>query len=156
MIWFPCRIQVRDPPEWFREDGQNILDQVSELEIRWHVEFRRAVVQVLQGMSDKIGRVVPNACTNNHGLHMDIELPDLVGPYGHPVALHLLEVHFARNTGEPLGLWLARRRLLRLEGYHGVVLTFADWDGGPTHTDVLNTILAECTYRKSRQHGSRS
>jgi hypothetical protein len=126
---------------------------VSSLEERLRVEFRRAVAQALQGMSDEIGRVVPNARTQVHGFHIDIAMPDLVGPRGSPVALQLLEGNFARNTGEPLGLWVTRQRLLKLDGYDGVVLTTADWVGGPSCTDVLKAVLSGCKPRGPCRHG---
>jgi hypothetical protein len=146
-----CRVSVRDHPQWFRDTGLYVLDRVSDLEERWRVAFRRAVIQALQGMSDEIGRIVPNARTQGHGLHIDIALPDLVGPCGSPVALQLLEVHFARNTGEPLGMWTVRQQLLKLDGYDGLVLTTADWNGGPNRADVLKAVLSDCTPRLARR-----
>lgn len=96
----------------------------------------------------QLGRVHVNTVAPGHCVHIDILLPD-VACGGKSVAISLLSAHdTATNTGQPLGHWLLRRRLIESCGVH--VLSVADdvWESSTAPDVMLRNLLQDCTFAK--------
>lgn len=93
----------------------------------------------------QLGTVHMNTVAPGSHVHVDILLPEVTCG-GKQVAITLLGVNdTARNTGQPLGHWLLRCRLI--ESYELHVLSIADeaWVSSTSPDVMLRQLLADCT-----------
>eukprot|EP00892_Ulva_mutabilis_P007908 jgi/Ulvmu1/548/UM001_0556.1 len=142
-------------PEFVVSGKREALAASINIERSWNRALLANIKAVLEERGHGPARF--GATVTDGVVHIDLLLEALA--WGNkPVALELLDAqHVACNTGQPLGRWLLRRRLLETFGFHVVTVAEDAWLAAPAPADLLATLLADCrrvphTQRVHRQY----
>jgi hypothetical protein len=136
-----CRWQAEVVPEFVQQRRHEVLQATMQVERSWNQGLLRNLMQHLEKMA--VGPVHVGATTPDGLIHVDALLPGLRCE-GKPVALELIDAMHVTDTGQPLGRFLLRRRLLQAQGFHVLAIAEDAWLASADPDGMLGVLLAEC------------
>ena len=137
-----CRMESQRVPSFVTDSKEEVVAAAINIERSWN----RSLLASVQAKLDEAGYgPARSGATVSEGvLHIDLLLEALLWE-GKPVALELLDAcQVASNTGQPLGRWLLRRRLLEAFGFHIVTIAEDAWLATSSPTELLHSLLRDC------------
>lgn len=136
------RIEAHEVPGFVTDSKEEVVAAAINIERSWN----RSLLANIQAKLEQAGYgpARSGATVSDGVVHIDLLLEALVWE-DKPVALELLDArHVACNTGQPLGRWLLRRRLLETFGFHIVTVAEDAWLATSSPTELLHGLLRDC------------
>ena len=129
-------------PEFVVDGKREALAASIHIERSWN----RALLANIKAQVEELGYgpASVGATVRDGVMHIDLLLEALTCG-DQPVVVELLDAHHvACNTGQPLGRWLLRRRLLETFGFHVVTVAEDAWLATSAPADLLASLLRDC------------
>lgn len=141
MLWL-CRMPPQPVPAFVTDSKMEVLTASINLERSWNRSLLSSIKANLEQAG--YGPARTGATVSGGVVHIDLLLEALM-MQDKPVVVELLDgYHVASNTGQPLGRWLLRRRLLESFGFHVVTVAEDVWLAAPSPTELLASMLNGC------------
>lgn len=141
MLWL-CRMDTQQVPAFVTDSKMEVLAASINIERSWNRSLLSSIKANLEEAG--YGPARTGATVSGGVVHIDLLLEALMWE-DKPVAVELLDgYHVASNTGQPLGRWLLRRRLLESFGFHVVTVAEDAWLATSSPTELLASLLQDC------------
>jgi hypothetical protein len=136
-------------PEFVTSRRSDVLADTKVLEVSYKANLLRVIESEFEALG--LGSFLLGTSTLDQLVHIDVQLPG-VSLAGNPVAIELLDSYrTAVNTGQPLGRWLVRRRILEAYGFHVVTLSLEAFLASKDRRAMMASLLQGCSRNSNGQ-----